>query len=76
MAKPLEVLGLSPGATWDDIKSRYRVLAQRHHPDRAGGDIEQFQRIKAAFEALSTKREAVGPFDDIFSEFAKEHRRG
>jgi curved DNA-binding protein CbpA len=75
MAKPLEVLGLPPTATWDEVRAQYRVLAQRHHPDRAGGDIEQFQRIKSAYEALSAKRDETGPFDDIFAEFAKEIHR-
>ena len=30
---PEEVLGLRPGASADEIKSAYRNLARRYHPD-------------------------------------------
>ena len=47
----LAVLGLPPTATSQQIKRRYRTLAKRHHPDR-GGDLQQMQRIVAAYELL------------------------
>ncbi len=47
----LAVLGLPPTATPQQIKSRYRTLAKRYHPDR-GGDQRQMQRIIAAYELL------------------------
>lgn len=47
----LNVLGLPPNATPDQIKRRYRALAKRYHPDR-GGDQKQMQRIIAAYELL------------------------
>ena len=46
-----EELDLSPLATQEEIKQRYRSLAQLHHPDR-GGDEEKFKRIKLAYEVL------------------------
>jgi DnaJ domain len=45
-----EVLGLSPAATKDEIKRRYRELAKRHHPDRDGGDAKLFVRLKEAHD--------------------------
>ena len=54
----LAVLGLSPTATPQQIKRRYRALAKQHHPDR-GGDPRQMQKIIAAYEFLmkdQTKR--------------------
>ena len=45
-------LGLSPRCTFDEIKQRYRALAQQHHPDK-GGDEDRFKRIKLAYEVLS-----------------------
>lgn len=47
----LNVLGLPPTATAQQIKRRYRALAKRHHPDR-GGDPRQMQKIIAAYEFL------------------------
>lgn len=49
---PYEELGLSRSATDDEIRQRYKSLAQEHHPDR-GGDEEKFKRIKRAYEILS-----------------------
>lgn len=46
-----EELGLSASATQEEIKQRYRSLAQTHHPDR-GGDEEKFKRVKLAYEVL------------------------
>jgi curved DNA-binding protein CbpA len=43
------VLGLSPTATLEEVKGRYRQLAREHHPDRFG-DEEAFKRVSAAYE--------------------------
>ena len=45
-------LGLDVNCTFDEIKQQYRVLAQKHHPDK-GGDVEVFKKIKLAYEVLS-----------------------
>ncbi len=47
----LSVLGLTDSANWEEIRLRYRLLAQKHHPDR-GGDSERFQEIQSAIEVL------------------------
>jgi curved DNA-binding protein CbpA len=47
-----EELGLSSTCTADEIKQKYRTLAQMHHPDK-GGSEEKFKRIKLAYEILS-----------------------
>lgn len=77
-------LGVSKTATQDEIKSAYRKLASKHHPDR-GGDTATFQKIQAAYDVIgdATKRaEYDNPqpsfqqfggmphgFEDIFSHF-------
>jgi hypothetical protein len=42
------VLGLSPDASREEIKTAYRRLAHATHPD-TGGDNEQFARISKAY---------------------------
>jgi len=53
-----EVLGLTKGASDDDIKKAYRKLAMKYHPDRNQGDghkaaEEKFKEAKEAYEMLS-----------------------
>jgi curved DNA-binding protein len=46
-----QTLGLSPGATPEEIKKAYRKLASKHHPDK-GGDTAKFQEIQQAYDGL------------------------
>jgi len=47
-------LELSKDCTSEEIKQKYRLLAQIYHPDKAVfGDEEKFKRIKLAYETLS-----------------------
>ena len=51
-----KVLGISKNASPDDIKSAYRKLARKHHPDLNPNDKEahkKFQQINEANEVLS-----------------------
>lgn len=53
---PYEVLGVARGAGQDEIKSAYRRLARRYHPDVNPGDAEaeeKFKEIGAAYAVLS-----------------------
>lgn len=47
-----EVLGVEKTATPDEIKKAYKRMAMKHHPDK-GGDTNQFQKIKEAYDVLS-----------------------
>ncbi len=52
-------LGVSPGATNDQIKSAYLGLAKRFHPDRASGAMQPelqalFGQLKDSYDAIST----------------------
>jgi DnaJ-class molecular chaperone len=54
-----EVLGVRKGATEKEIKSAYRKLARKHHPDVNPGDRgaeEKFKEISEAYEVLSDKK--------------------
>lgn len=41
--------GVSRTATRQEVEAAYRLQVRRHHPD-AGGDQDQFLRVKAAYE--------------------------
>lgn len=46
-----EVLGISKGASEDEIKKAYRKIAIKYHPDRNPGDKEAEEKFKEAAEA-------------------------
>ncbi len=46
-----EVLGISKGATEDEIKKAYRKMAIKYHPDRNPGNKEAEEKFKEAAEA-------------------------
>jgi molecular chaperone DnaJ len=53
---PYDVLGLDRGCSVDEVKSAFRKLAQRFHPDKNPGDDQaqqKFKEINAAYQILS-----------------------
>ena len=59
MKTPYEILGVSPTATDDEIKSAYRALAKKYHPDTNGGSEyagEKMREINAAYDKIQDMR--------------------
>lgn len=63
---PYKVLGLSPNASWDEIRKEYRKLARKYHPDFLGTNADEnvvqdatkkLQEINEAYEILKRKFE-------------------
>src|SRR5438094_1167446 len=57
MAESLyDTLGVTKGASQDEIKKAYRKLARQYHPDKNPGDKEAedaFKRVQGAYDVLS-----------------------
>ena len=55
---PYKVLGVERDASEDEIKTAYRRLAMKHHPDRTDGDDVKFKEIQAAYDQLKDGKPA------------------
>jgi DnaJ-domain-containing protein 1 len=56
LREPLNTLGLEWPVSLDAVKSRYKELAKRHHPDANGGDRASEERLKTINIAYATVR--------------------
>lgn len=56
--KSLETLHLSEGATKEDIKSRFKELVKRHHPDANGGDTRSEDTLREIIQAYNYLKQA------------------
>lgn len=54
-----ETLGVTPDSDLREIKSAYRTLARKFHPDMAQGNINKFKEINEAYETLSNERKRM-----------------
>jgi molecular chaperone DnaJ len=50
------ILGISPDASADEIRSAYRRLVKEFHPDHYAGGSERFQDIQEAYAVLGNRR--------------------
>lgn len=56
--RALDVLGLEPDARRADIKSRFKVLVKRHHPDANGGDRGSEDQLREIIQAYNYLKSA------------------
>ena len=67
MNDPYKILGVSPTATDDEIKSAYRALARKYHPDKyRDSDLaemagEKMKEINAAYDEIQKIRAGKAP---------------
>jgi hypothetical protein len=54
VTSPHEILGVTKTANDEVIEAAYRILVKKHHPDQ-GGDAEDFDRIKTAYEEITSE---------------------
>jgi DnaJ-class molecular chaperone len=56
--KALETLGLPQAATKEEIKSRFKELVKRHHPDTNGGHRGSEDRLREIIQAYNYLKQA------------------
>ena len=56
--RALDVLGLEPDAKRADIKSKFKLLVKRHHPDANGGDRGSEARLREIIQAYNYLKSA------------------
>ncbi len=83
-----EILGVNRNSSPEEIKSAYRKLAMKHHPDR-GGDEAEFKKISEAYDAITNPNKQQhnatesgfnwnnesADFGDVFTHFFNQHRQ-
>ncbi len=51
-----QILGVSKGATKDEIKKAFHKLAHKYHPDKKEGDEAKFKEVNEAYQILSDEK--------------------
>lgn len=74
MGNPYDVLGISPGATDEEIKKAYRALSRKYHPDANVNNPnreqaeEHFKEIQQAYnQIMQEKQQGGGAFSGFGS---------
>ncbi len=65
MKDPYSILGVTQSASEQEIKTAYKKLAKRYHPDVTGNSpeaAEKMQEINAAYDEIMHKKSGYDPF--------------
>ena len=69
-SSPFSILGLTESTRpkYSDVKAAFVTLALEHHPDRTGGNADDFLKVRRAFESIRELPDgscAVSEDDDL-----------
>ena len=74
MTDPYQVLGVSRGASDEEIKKAYRALSRKYHPDANVNNPnkeqaeERFKQVQQAYDAIMKERQQGGAFTGGFGQ--------
>jgi len=72
--RALEILGLTPDAQPDEIRSAIKRLQQQNHPDKPGADTELFYSVPSIKNLLLPKQcELCGGTGTIKTKIGRMH---
>jgi len=69
------ILGVSKGASDDEIKKAFRKKAHEYHPDKKTGNESKFKEANEAYQVLSNKQKRA-QYDQFGSDFANGQAGG
>ncbi|HOO50797.1 MAG TPA: J domain-containing protein, partial [Alphaproteobacteria bacterium] len=61
----MAIMGLEPPVGLDEIKSRYKILVKKHHPDHIGQNKESEDLLKKINMAYTVLKLAYQKFEDL-----------
>ena len=61
----LTALELNPPVTFADIKTQYRLLVKRHHPDATAGSAQAEERFKSINQAFTTLKQIYSVDEEV-----------
>lgn len=68
---PYKVLGVSPGATDEEIKKAYKTLSKKYHPDMNMNNpnrdayAEKFKEVQQAYDMLTKAAGSSGLLEQL-----------
>jgi molecular chaperone DnaJ len=65
-----KILGIEKAASQDEVKTAFRKLAHKYHPDKQTGDEAKFKEVNEAYQVLgkADKREQYDQFGSDFEQ--------
>lgn len=82
MNNPYEVLGVSKNSTEDEIKSAYRELVKKYHPDKYQNNPladlaqEKLQEVNEAYDYLMKNGSGAGSYENSYSGTGNSNSQG
>jgi len=70
---PYDILGVSPGASDDEVKKAYRQLSKKYHPDANIGDpnqdlyTEKFKQVQNAYKSIMDMRKNGSSYNSSYT---------